>query len=78
MEDERQKTETPQENDEKPVKKAKKPIEPGIIYLSRIPSLMGVKKLRHLMSEFGEVGKIFLQPDCKYNHVVLLTFSRCF
>jgi hypothetical protein len=37
--------------------------EAGIVYLSRIPTYMGVKHLRHLMSQYGEVGKIFLQPS---------------
>ena len=37
----------------------------GIIYLSKIPPYMTVKRLRQMMEEFGEVGRIFLQPDGK-------------
>ncbi|XP_067665461.1 activator of basal transcription 1-like [Haliotis asinina] len=45
--------------------KAKKPKEPGIIYLSRIPMMMNVTTIRSIFSQYGEVGKIFLQPDTK-------------
>lgn len=37
----------------------------GIIYMSKIPPYMTVKTLRQMMAEFGEVGRIFLQPDGK-------------
>ena len=36
---------------------------PGIIYLSRVPELMSVKQIRQIFSEFGEIDRIFLQPD---------------
>ena len=39
--------------------------EPGIIYLSRIPPFMSVKKIRQIFSTYGEVDRIFLQPDGK-------------
>lgn len=35
----------------------------GIIYLPRLPPFMKAQKLRHLMSEFGEVGRIYLTPE---------------
>jgi len=35
----------------------------GVIYLSHIPELMSVKKVRQIFSEYGEVDRIFLQPD---------------
>eukprot|EP00049_Salpingoeca_infusionum_P024129 m.14911 g.14911 ORF g.14911 m.14911 type:complete len:296 (-) comp6455_c0_seq1:165-1052(-) len=35
----------------------------GIIYFSSIPPYMKVAKLRHLMSQYGEVDRIFLQPE---------------
>ena len=38
----------------------------GIIYLSKIPTYMNVKKIRHMMEQYGEVGRIFLQPDGKF------------
>ena len=37
----------------------------GIVYMSRIPTYMNVKKIRHMMEQYGEVGRIFLQPDGK-------------
>ncbi|XP_041361125.1 activator of basal transcription 1-like [Gigantopelta aegis] len=43
----------------------KRKTTPGIIYLSRIPTLMNVKKVRQVFGEFGEVDKLFLQPDDK-------------
>lgn len=44
--------------EKKDTKKVKKR---GIIYLSFIPKFMNVTKLRELMSEYGEVGRIYLQ-----------------
>ncbi|KAL3887902.1 hypothetical protein ACJMK2_000289 [Sinanodonta woodiana] len=52
-------------NQENTTKKKKKQIEPGIIYLSRIPPYMNVKHVRDIFGRFGEVGRIFLQPDDK-------------
>lgn len=46
---------------QKPLKKRKK----GIIYISSIPQHMNVAICRELMEQFGEVGRIFLQPDKK-------------
>ncbi len=37
--------------------------EPGIIYLSRIPPYMKPLKVRHIFSQYGKVGRIFLQPE---------------
>ena len=60
-----------QENSEKHAKRPKMTKleeddnKAGIIYLSRIPTYMTVKKLRQMMEEYGEVGRIFLQPDGK-------------
>ncbi|XP_060064458.1 activator of basal transcription 1-like [Ylistrum balloti] len=44
-------------------KQKKKEVVPGVIYLSRIPPFMSVKKIRDIFSEFGEVERIFLQPN---------------
>ena len=41
----------------------KKEKSPGIVYLSRVPPYMRVNKVRHLLSQFGEVGKIYLQRE---------------
>lgn len=34
----------------------------GVIYLSRIPTKMNVKIIREYMSQYGEVGRIYLEP----------------
>ena len=36
---------------------------PGIVYLSRIPPFMKPLKLRTILSQYGEVGRLFLQPE---------------
>lgn len=46
---------------QKTAKKRKK----GIIYLGTIPQHMNVAICREMMQQFGEVGRIFLQPDKK-------------
>ena len=38
-------------------------ISPGIIYMSQIPPYMRPEKVRHLVSRFGEVGRIYLKPE---------------
>ena len=43
--------------------KEKPSVRPGIIYLSRIPPYMKPLKVRQMFSEYGEVGRIFLQPE---------------
>ena len=45
----------------------KKEITPGIIYLSRIPPHMAVKHVRHLLSKYGELGRVYLQSEGKLN-----------
>ena len=43
---------------------SKKPgSKPGVIYLSSIPPYMKPNKVRNIMSQYGEVGKIYLQPE---------------
>ena len=37
--------------------------EPGVIYLSPVPSGMTVSQTTSFFSEFGRVGRIFLQPS---------------
>lgn len=36
---------------------------PGIIYLGHIPPRLRPKHLRNMLSPYGEVGRIFLQPE---------------
>ena len=44
-------------------KKKRSKRTPGVIYLSRIPPYMKPHKLKHLLSPYGTVGHIFLQPE---------------
>lgn len=44
----------------------------GIIYISTIPRHMNVAICREFMEQFGEVGRLFLQPDSKGSK-----FSEC-
>lgn len=62
----------------KPLKLAKKIRKKGIIYISSIPEHMNVAMCRELMECFGEVGRIFLQPDSKGSECCLdLLLYRC-
>ncbi len=35
----------------------------GVIYISRIPPGMRPTKVRHLMSAYGEIGRVYLQQE---------------
>lgn len=54
----------------------------GIIFLSTIPPYMNVAKIREIFSQFGEVGRIYLQPTgskyfkCVYYLLYLRYFSK--
>eukprot|EP00039_Didymoeca_costata_P031032 m.32798 g.32798 ORF g.32798 m.32798 type:complete len:207 (+) comp8451_c0_seq2:180-800(+) len=41
----------------------KKQQRKGIIYLSRLPPYMKPAKIKHLMSQYGKVGRVFLKPE---------------
>jgi len=41
----------------------------GVIYISRIPPGMSPNKVRHLMSAYGEVGRVFLQQEGMYRMI---------
>lgn len=56
----------------------------GVIYISRIPPGMRPTKVRHLMSVYGDVGRVFLQQEgvsvdhlrsVSFTHI-LMTFFR--
>ena len=47
----------------------------GIIYLSRIPPFMSVKKIRQIFSLYGEVDRIFLQPDGEIPEINILSLN---
>jgi len=55
------------------VRKRKK----GIVYLSSIPKYMNVTKLRELLSEYGDIGRVFLQPSSNRNTYILYLLN-CF
>ena len=35
----------------------------GILYVSRIPPHMKPQKLRHLLSQYGEIGRVYCTPE---------------
>ena len=42
----------------------------GIIYISRIPPGMRPTKVRHLMSAFGAVGRVYLQQEGTFRYLI--------
>lgn len=51
---------------QKDVEKFKKDQENrGIIYISKVPPFMKPEKVRFLMSQYGDVDRIYLTPECK-------------
>lgn len=41
----------------------KKTSKPGIVYLSRIPPLMRPQRIKRIFSQYGDVGRVFLQAE---------------
>ncbi|GBP54673.1 Pre-rRNA-processing protein esf2 [Eumeta japonica] len=41
----------------------------GIIYLSTIPPYMNVAKIREIFGQFGDIGRVYLQPNGKPGEV---------
>jgi len=39
----------------------------GVVYISRIPPGMRPSKVRHLMSAYGEIGRVYLQQEGTYS-----------
>lgn len=58
-------SESEEVSDQRSSKQVKKIRKKGIIYISSIPKHMNVAICREMMEHFGEVGRIFLQPDSK-------------
>lgn len=52
------------EEDELEKPKNKKLI-PGIVYIGHIPPKLRPKHMRNMLSVYGEIGRIFLQPEGK-------------
>ncbi|CAE7650162.1 esf2 [Symbiodinium pilosum] len=38
----------------------------GIVHLASIPLCMGIQKLRHIMEQFGDIGRVYLAPEEKF------------
>jgi RNA recognition motif-containing protein len=70
--EEQSQSETVHYVERKPKKRRKLP-EPGVIYLSKIPALMNVKTVKDIFSQYGEIGKIFLQPNGEHCLVFVTT-----
>ncbi|KAI4265238.1 MAG: hypothetical protein L6R38_009565, partial [Xanthoria sp. 2 TBL-2021] len=45
-----------------------RPGKPGVVYLSRIPPFMRPSTVRHLLSPFGSITKLFLTPEPPAQH----------
>lgn len=48
-------------------KKKKKPLKPGIVYLSSIPYFVTVRRCRDLLGKYGEIGQIYLASETRIN-----------
>ena len=48
----------------------------GIIYLSRIPPFMKPHKVKHLLSRYGSVGRVYLKPEGQCN-IYYLCILKC-
>lgn len=65
MEEDQQESQEPEASTHKQKEESIKKRKKGIIYISSIPKHMNVAICRELMERFGDVGRIFLQPDSK-------------
>ena len=54
------------EMEDTPATRKKKETTPGVIYMSRLPPFMKPAKIRNIFSQYGEVGRLFLQPEGIY------------
>ena len=59
-------TKSDAKNQEKKKKKT-----PGVIYLSKIPTKMNVKLIRDYFSRFGDVDRIYLEPQGNHFQSIL-------
>lgn len=60
---------TPEEHAARIAKEAKK----GVVYLTRVPPGMPPTKIKQLMSQYGAVGKIYLQPARESSFIAMMT-----
>ncbi|KAL8830325.1 MAG: hypothetical protein Q9170_005782 [Blastenia crenularia] len=45
-----------------------RPSKPGVVYLSRIPPFMRPSTVRHILSPFGPITRLFLTPEPRSQH----------
>ena len=45
---------------------------PGLVYVSFLPPKMTPLHLKQIFSKYGELGRIYLQPDSKLSYLSLL------
>lgn len=50
----------------------------GVIYISRIPPGMQPAKVRHLLSQYGEVGRVYLQKEGSIIEILFVMFAKDF
>lgn len=50
----------------------------GVIYISRIPPGMQPAKVRHLLSQHGEVGRVYLQQEGGIVRILPSIFAKSF
>lgn len=60
------------------LKEASKADKRGVCYLSRIPPHMDHVKLRHILSQYGEIQRIYLAPEGKQLVVSVGFYLFCF
>ncbi|XP_033640676.1 activator of basal transcription 1-like [Asterias rubens] len=46
-------------------KKKSQETQPGIVYLSRIPTFMKPRRIQQIFGQHGEIGRTFMQPEDK-------------
>ena len=44
-------------------RKKRKPVEPGVVYISRLPPFLKPHRVRRMLEEHGEVLKVYLSPE---------------
>lgn len=63
--DREQEAEEEQDESEEAAGGAKKRVVPGIVYLGHLPPRFRPLHVRNLLSAYGEVGRVFFQPEGK-------------
>lgn len=63
--DRKPEAEAEQEESEEAACGAKKRVVPGIVYLGHLPPRFRPLHVRNLLSAYGEVGRVFFQPEGK-------------